>query len=81
MEDMDAPWLEAMISGSPDGLIHTIPIRTVKKPPKQRGAKPKRTSDDADICLTCPMEICELETKNRCKRYSKIRREKKNETL
>lgn len=77
MDDTNTPMLEAMIADAPDGLLHTIPLGSPKKSPKRRGIEAKRSREEADICLNCPLEICELDENTRCKRYSKIRRETK----
>ena len=65
------PWIESLIERQPDGLLHTE-----KEQGKQRGRPSHQNPNriEIEICLSCTLEQCELDTKEYCKH---MRREKK----
>lgn len=61
-----------------DGLIHaTKPVPESKPDPARRGIDPSWEMEYADICLLCPLPICELETNERCSRFTRLRKQQK----
>ena len=62
-----APEIERLIAKSPDGLLHTAPEQGEK--PKRSGPKPyQNKQDEIEICLSCPLKRCRLDSEQQCTR-------------
>ena len=64
------PAVERMVEQSADGLVHLAPVQG--EPLKKRnGPEPYTNKLEINICLECPLDECQLDKSEQCKRYRK----------
>lgn len=72
------PGLERWIQSRPDGVLHaTVPQTPMEGP--RRGTVPYGDDGERELCLTCPLPECVLDTHKHCRRlieYHKKRKER-----
>ena len=71
-------WIDGWINSRPDGVLHaTIPQTPVEGP--RSGPIPYGDDGERELCLTCPLPECVLDTHKHCRRLIEYHNKRRKE--